>query len=1172
MMLIQRTLQRSPLPTLLALTLAFSFAACSSGSGSSSTKDVEDFAVIDVSVPNGELNWRINRPIDIMFNQDVDFDTVSFNTIRIADQSGRPATGSFSLPEPRRVRFQPACPTLGDNSDAGLRPGGVFYTLVVQASPPGSGGGPTVQSTLGQELEESRSVTFRTPDSTDPQELFLDSVPGPPAVRLRGRSGVALDAEDATYLELGGDPDDRVYFQLDVASQVGRLPAGFFVPLNKYSVPQSRFAIVLFVDQPVQPSASNISSQRVQIEYRDPGNTPEWIPVQTEVVLTANCTETGAALRLTPVGLMPQGAAMRVNLRLGFSDLTGDQTDGDRTNFAHMTVDVANNPNTQDPSEDSDEALESFSGSDLEDRDAALAVPSARWGNGKLEAAFDFAGTGGNFDWILAPGAQVVIDTTSGSIQGGDGTIQTTQAVINGVIDVRDVILPAGSRVIFQGPNPVTILASGTVTIGGEISVRGSDSPGVGTLNTANQPEPGAKGQAGGGDGGTGSFLTSQSTPRGGNGFGAFNRPNDGGQGGETSYALANKNARRGAGGGGGQFGPAVLYPAPTVPEVLVRCQTLPGMDGEPGFAGGLEGLGAISQTVRAMGGNLGPTPFVDSSSDNDFFGSKLIDPGTPSEQLVIGELSRSWAGAGGGAGGDAVNSSSFPLVPFTVAGDEKGCGGGGGGGSLSIFAIGPIIVQEGGVVSAEGGDGGGGENTLYFDRAGGGSGGGSGGHLIFSSANSIEINGTTQLAGSFYADDPEAGIHFARPISALGGQGGAGRGDFGGAGAEGPAAWSCDAIPKDRVMFTVVDGGGMEVDITLPPADTHNCYNSTTGGLPNRDDPGAGWPVNGAGGDGSPGLIQFHVDDPAMNLRFPMQAGTYSVDLDLTPAVAPPPVGWRTPDDADFLVPLFGARSASQSRWIPLGLARKNPDPANPGDFLADEQVFLRFEGTDPTTGVVDTSGGTVDLLAPVLGPSPLGAVGVPPFIADDGEGTTIVFDASLLAPEDELYKANAELVEGFSVQLTGGATTTLFPVAAAVYDEGADQLHLTTSPVNSTTLQGYVTSAGGPVSASLLPRFFHVTTNNTSDVVPPEAAVAVFFDATLADSTGNPNPDLAFSRQLDGGEPQGFTADIDDLNVQNWDFFRFRVEFDLNTSGSGVDLDTPRPALEFLRVPFEF
>ena len=243
---------------------------------------------------------------------------------------------------------------------------------------------------------------------------------------------------------------------------------------------------------------------------------------------------------------------------------------------------------------------------------------------------------------------------------------------MNGIVDVRNLLVPASSSIVIQGPNTATILATGTVNILGAITVSGTSSKGVGTLNTANLPEPGAAGNGGGGTGGTGSFLTNQSTPRGGRGFGAFNQPNGGGQGGETSYYAGVTEYRRGAGGGGGTFGADYYYRWVGSPNDLVRCQELIGFDGEPGFAGGPDpGRGAESQTMRAQGGDLGPRPFIDEDDENDFFGTmKTIDG-----RLIRGELDTLWAGAGGGAGGDAVNSASFPLTPFTAVGDEKGSG-----------------------------------------------------------------------------------------------------------------------------------------------------------------------------------------------------------------------------------------------------------------------------------------------------------------------------------------------------------------------------------------------------------------------------------------------------------------------------------------------------------------
>ena len=46
----------------------------------------------------------------------------------------------------------------------------------------------------------------------------------------------------------------------------------------------------------------------------------------------------------------------------------------------------------------------------------------------------------------------------------------------------------------------------------------------------------------------------------------------------------------------------------------------------------------------------------------------------------------------------------------------------------------------------------------------------------------------------------------------------------------------------------------------------------------------------------------------------------------------------------------------------------------------------------------------------------------------------------------------------------------------------------------------------------------------------------------------------------------------DVDELNLEAWDWIRFQVEFDLDTVGAGVTLATPKPALQHLRVSFRF
>ena len=305
-------------------------------------------------------------------------------------------------------------------------------------------------------------------------------------------------------------------------------------------------------------------------------------------------------------------------------------------------------------------------------------------------------------DWTIPAGLTVQYDTEGGPI----------------VVD-RLTIEP-GATLEIVGGQPFSLLARHALRVAGTLDFSGQDNRGVGTLGTANIPEPGADGGPGGMAGGTGSHQTDQSTARGGKGWGwdPNLRADEGGMGGESCYATGGREFRRAAGGGGGVFGPD--RPSEAIGG-------LRGLVAMPGFEGGPPpGLGAESQSTTAQGGEVGvSTRFLDGNPGNDFWGRKRTEQG-----ILRGELGAPIGGAGGGAGGDAVTSDSFPLIPFVPSGDEKGAGGGGGGGLGSILA-GRVVIEGEGQILANGGSGGGGENTVFFDRVGGGSGGGSGGMLL---------------------------------------------------------------------------------------------------------------------------------------------------------------------------------------------------------------------------------------------------------------------------------------------------------------------------------------------------------------------------------------------------------------------------------------------------------
>jgi len=409
--------------------------------------------------------------------------------------------------------------------------------------------------------------------------------------------------------------------------------------------------------------------------------------------------------------------------------------------------------------------------------------------------------------------------------------------------------------------------------------------------------------------------------------------------------------------------------------------------------------------------------------------------------------------------------------------------------------------------------------------------------------------------AGEFYRD-PDSG-HRERVIGALGGQGGVGNSNQGGANQQGPRSWDCDAIPRPAF-----EGASI-----APRDGNYNCFNN----LPNFVDEGG--PVYGAGGDGSPGIIQVHVDDPQANFRFPsLQDASglpaYGAGLDVTPVFAPPPFGWNGFDDAEQLVPFFGKNSTAQSRWIPLGLARVDPDSTEP------DRVLFRFGGVDGD-GFVLRAGEQVAGESAVLGPFAVG-LGV------ERDEAAVVLAAQALAVADEIYKRNPLLLRRFHVRVfdqSDPQTGFTFVVAGASYtfdaDAGIDQFRVTLDAAPA-ELELAFASLGANARVSLLPRHFGLETAGVSGFFPADTAVRITFDATVRGVDGEPSEVAAFSHP-DGPGGGFFTGDLSELSQPGqpaWDFVRFRVDFDLNTdpNASGVDLSTPRPGLSFLRLPFEY
>lgn len=1147
--------------SLAALFGASLFSACSGGGSSSSGGGTNNFKVLTVSVPNNGT-WQINRPIEFEFNLDVDFSSVNLNTINITQPNGAPAAGEFSLRDSHTVVFQPACPTRGDYADAGLLPNGVTYFVNVLGS---TQGGPTVRSSNGRPLTTSQTVQFTTPLSAllDPTILFLDPQLGPPAAIVR-QDGSTLAA---SYIELGADSSvgARRYFEPrtnpdpDLGADV---PAGFKAPLNLYSDVDTRVAILVALNQPVDPSAANITPANIDFQFLQDSGT--WASVPHTVQLLANCTGTGAQIRLVPTGILPQGRMTRVVLSSDFKDLIG-QTNIVPTVVGAFEVDFATNPGTSVAGDAGDEFFEPFdvaspAPASFEDTTSVLTAPRAIWSSdGKLDAAFAFDGTGGvngAFDWVIGNDSglaeTLILDTSFSVITNSNNSL--SQSVVGGRVDIRSLWIKVGGTLVIQGPNPCRILCSGnidpalnppsvaSVLVQGTIKCNGANNKGVVSFSTTNIPEEGAAGQAGGGDGGKGSFLTTQSTPAGGDGQGAFGALGQGGKGGESGFSTGGETARRGAGGGGGVFGRDQMERTrPTCPD-----QRLNGLDAEQGFNGSPTASGALHGVgvTPPVGGAKGTSPFIDANPNNDFWGTMVTAAGN----VVVGELIKPHAGAGGGGGGDSCATASFPTTPFLPTGDEKGAGAGGGGGSLTILALGDIRIGTAGAgararIEVNGGYGGGGENTSGTNRIGAGSGGGSGGHLVLQSASQIDI---TRLSTATTGGIGQGGL-FAR-----GGQGGAGANEVGGArattgGANGETTPQLDALPPALAYGT---GAPCPVVSAATPASDYQAIAANPTQFQITNNVGN---IVGCGGDGGPGIIQFHTPTRT-DILFPPIAGNTAVFRDVC---FPLPVGIlptnsATPASWDQLLPIFGRRSFARSKWIPLGSASVAPGTPTP------DQIRFLFDGTNPATGVVLRSGAGAGAkvleLAPILSAN-IVSEPAEPFITADKR--TVVFDASALA--DDIYKRTPELLVGFALKMTSSTSlvSTNFDVASASYDVALDQLRVT------------IANSGAPLAlyvngdtAALIPRFFRVSTEGTLDSYPSSAEITIRFQGAPANSLGQPDEALASS----------FATNITTLNTTTFKFIRFQVEFDIQADGGSLSPSTPLPALEFLRIPFRF
>jgi hypothetical protein len=92
----------------------------------------------------------------------------------------------------------------------------------------------------------------------------------------------------------------------------------------------------------------------------------------------------------------------------------------------------------------------------------------------------------------------------------------------------------------------------------------------------------------------------------------------------------------------------------------------------------------------------------------------------------------------------------------------------------------------------------------------------------------------------------------------------------------------------------------------------------------------------------------------------------------------------------------------------------------------------------------------------------------------------------------------------------------------------------------------------------------------------MPDSVSIKIEFQATVKNTLGNPS--LADNPSTPEDEtPSPWNTDITALDTvsgqaKTWSFLRYRVAFDIGVNGDPLNAATPRPSLEFLRMPFKF
>ena len=1013
------------------------------------------FAVLDTTIIDGDT-WLLNRPVDIFFDDAVDFSSVSTSSVifRATDSAnlGIPVTGTYELISDvlgranHGIRFTPACPTNTEFDNGGFVPGNIGYELLLPTE--SSGGFTVVRSTSGHALSIGLTRRFVTPSLGD--TYFYDSRFTPAQMTL-----------------------------FEAPSDLGLLSVGV-----------ASFTVEF--DQGINPSPTNFSSDKLYIEYADANGTfpatPNKIP--GEWLVANNCGDS-AELVFQVSGVLLPGRSVRAVTTSEFQDLSGDQNNNNDispTLSLATLSDIYNDITIDDDDVAYDQFIEDFAVGTGLDLDADLAQPLVLVNQGNVTANFVFPDDNGStkVDFHLV-NSHFPFNTNGIQVDTDDAG--NTFTLVDGVMYTNDFTIEAGASIRAFGDNPLIIYVAGDALIEGEIDASGYDAnPADGLSNRHDIVVAGGLGSCGGGNGGDASSETAVTSPVGDSGNGPFGTSVGGGSGGEGGYQQEMNPAAVGGGntpiapqflvaggGGGGAFAltrtDAVFWdawPASSLPYTYdnsgpdLRSERHTIFDGgaidpDAYFTGAENGMRGSSfgsslsdafptpQAVRGYlddsqdmaaddaaafdpaqtggsldddslygvavdgpdGGSAGISPFLSTDptfgTSNDFYGTRYFWDGTVGSDPVNvhGELLAAHAGSGGGGSGD---------IQTVIRYIDDGTGN-----PLPISSHYPDLSFPHGTTQR------------YMRGAGGGGGGGQIqihviGHIILAPTTLLKVNGGNGAGG----DSAEHGGLSGSTTQVSGSGGGSGGHlimssasglnlssvDVGVSGTPGNASTFFDNTIPNYLIQAVGGRRGWSMSSlanNFLPADN----------APNDYD-GNGSFQTGRGGAGGSGVIQIHLPNPLTDIAYHSNVASDFKDYITHEDLANPidsdrqdqVLGLYAMPTPFTLMPFYSPQSQVQSVWVDTGLAGLRQPPNGVGPFPDYDFGQLDFDGLD-ALGYVLGDGEFVDVL-PDIGS------GIDDDVAVDASGFSVAISNNTLS---SAFVHNPKLLVGCDFAM--GAST---------------------------------------------------------------------------------------------------------------------------------------------------